>query len=59
MKKSFKELVKKMESLQENQQGKLKGGFSSFSSKSSHEAVLASNINNVSSCVCNESCSPQ
>ncbi len=44
MKKDFKNLVKKMEALQEDQQGKLRGGFSSFSGATS-SSVSANNCN--------------
>ncbi len=52
-KKSFKNLVKKMETLQEDKQGKLKGGFSAFS-LSSERAIGSNNtnINNVKDCMC-------
>ncbi len=52
-KKSFKNLVKKMEALQEDKQGKLKGGFSAFS-VSPNNAVGGNNtnVNNATSCYC-------
>lgn len=58
-KKSFKDLVKQMESLQENQQGKLKGGFSSYSSTNSASYIQRSNSvsNSVGGDPCSCSCS--
>ncbi|WP_165929450.1 hypothetical protein [Flavobacterium rhamnosiphilum] len=44
-KKSFKDLVKQMEFLQENQQGKLKGGFPSYSSTNSASIFSIRQIN--------------
>lgn len=59
-KKSFKDLVSQMESLQENQQGKLKGGFSSYSATNSAAYKQMSNSVSVSvggdPCSCSCSC---
>ena len=56
-KKSFKELVKQMEVLQENQQGKLKGGFSSYSSSNFAAYKEKDNSNSVSVSVGGDPCS--
>ena len=59
-KKSFDELVKQMNALQESKQGKLKGGFSAFGSKHANTSMARSVSVSVSvsgdPCSCNCSC---
>lgn len=50
MKKSFKELAQQIESLQEDQQGKLQGGFASLSTASSESLYQTDTCTNNCQC---------
>lgn len=51
MKKSFKELAQQIESIQEDQQGKLQGGFASLS-MGYNESLAAADNNCTNNCTC-------